>query len=60
MHANGSAGMDSPGRTPNKVCRGGSWNYQPEFARCALRYNFIATHRVNYVGFRLAHGAEDF
>jgi formylglycine-generating enzyme required for sulfatase activity len=56
----GSAWINSPERTPNKVCRGGSWNYQPEFARCALRYNFVATHRVNYLGFRLAHDAENF
>ncbi|MFM9950360.1 MAG: SUMF1/EgtB/PvdO family nonheme iron enzyme [Saprospiraceae bacterium] len=56
----GSAWINSPERTPNKVCRGGSWNYQPEFARCALRYNFVSTHRINYLGFRLAHDAENF
>lgn len=38
---------------PGRVIRGGSWNYGPDYARCAFRYNDDPAFRDYDVGFRL-------
>ena len=38
----------------DRVFRGGSWYYAPQFCRVADRSNYTPDNRVNYIGFRLA------
>ncbi len=38
---------------PGRVIRGGSWNYGPDYMRCAFRYNDDPAFRDYDVGFRL-------
>ena len=38
----------------NKICRGGSWNYEKKSCRVSDRTYCWPTHRLNYIGFRLA------
>ncbi len=41
----------------HRVLRGGSWNYEPIYARSADRYWIRPTFRDNYVGFRCVQDA---
>jgi iron(II)-dependent oxidoreductase len=36
-----------------KVVRGGSWNYDSRFARCAYRYRLVPVSFDNTLGFRV-------
>jgi formylglycine-generating enzyme required for sulfatase activity len=42
------------GDCSRRVLRGGSWNYEPELLRSALRSVDLTGGRDNYVGFRVA------
>ena len=39
---------------PSRVLRGGSWDYNPEDLRSAVRYRLPPFYRVDEIGFRLA------
>ena len=41
------------GSGSRRVIRGGSWDYEPRYVRCANRYNDAPVNRVNDLGFRL-------
>jgi formylglycine-generating enzyme required for sulfatase activity len=51
--ADGSPRLD-PGCGANRVLRGGSWDYDPEDLRSAVRYRLAPYYRVNEIGFRVA------
>lgn len=36
-----------------RVLRGGSWNYNPDFARASVRHRFVSDFRDLYIGFRV-------
>ncbi|MBV6438988.1 MAG: Serine/threonine-protein kinase pkn1 [Saprospiraceae bacterium] len=38
----------------NRILRGGSWNYSPQYVRAALRYYLAPGDRYYSIGFRLA------
>ena len=41
-----------------RVARGGSWDYRPEFLRSSFRLRFLAGLRYDSIGFRLAQDIE--
>lgn len=43
-----------PDSGSDRVLRGGSWFYDPDYARCAYRYDNRPSSRVLFYGFRLA------
>ncbi len=49
---NGSAWLTGYGS--NRVNRGGSWGFTPQYLRSAYRGRDTPTNRLNYLGFRLA------
>lgn len=51
--ADGRAWVDSP-RASHRVSRGGGWGGYPQICRAAGRYGYRPTHRLDFVGFRLA------
>jgi formylglycine-generating enzyme required for sulfatase activity len=56
----GSAAVSAPrGATSGsgRVFRGGSWDYDAYFARCAFRLNYSPSNRSSLVGFRLARSS---
>ena len=42
------------GDKTQRVLRGGSWNYPPQFLRAASRNSYTTDYRFNSHGFRLA------
>jgi formylglycine-generating enzyme required for sulfatase activity len=46
-------GRESAGGPDLRVVRGGSWNYDRRFARCAYRYWDLPSHFFTYLGFRV-------
>ena len=53
----------SPGTDPHgpasasyRLLRGGLWNYNARYARCAYRYNYAPSNAGNYFGFRCVRG----
>lgn len=46
--------LDQPQRGPYRVIRGGSWFYDPQYARVAYRYRWQPADRYGGVGFRVA------
>jgi formylglycine-generating enzyme required for sulfatase activity len=50
--ADGREDPDAPGSVL-RVLRGGSWGYDRDYARCAVRHGYNPTASFNYVGFRL-------
>lgn len=52
--ADGSAWIT--GDNDRRVCRGGSWDFNPEYCRSAYRGWSWAVSRYDYLGFRLARG----
>ena len=53
---NQSYSQENDDNKPNKVIRGGSWNYDPDVCRCAYRLNFNPRDDLNNVGFRVGSG----
>jgi formylglycine-generating enzyme required for sulfatase activity len=51
--ADGSPRLDA-GCGASRVLRGGSWDYNPEDLRSAVRYRLPLYYRVNEIGFRVA------
>lgn len=49
----GRAWVDNP-RGPNRVFRGGCWNYSTWYCRSACRGRNVPGDRINFLGFRLA------
>ena len=49
---NGSA-YGSKGDKKAKLLRGGSWGNQPDFARSAYRYRYVAAKQLGSNGFRV-------
>ena len=48
------SGWVNDGDSRYRVLRGGSWVYDGEFCRSAVRLRLISAHRFDYTGFRLA------
>ncbi len=42
------------GDCSQRVLRGGSWNYYPEYLRSAFRYRYTTSVQFSYIGFRVA------
>ncbi|MCX7108539.1 MAG: SUMF1/EgtB/PvdO family nonheme iron enzyme, partial [Proteobacteria bacterium] len=41
------------GGDKSRVVRGGSWSYDQDDSRCAVRFRFLPDSRGNYYGFRV-------
>lgn len=46
----------APGDCSERVARGGSWNYDPEFIRAGYRFSASIEIRISVAGFRVARG----
>ena len=44
--------QEEKGKTPNRVFRGGSWNYGAGFLVVSFRYDFSPGNRYGALGFR--------
>lgn len=51
MTVNNSAVMIR--RTHNSAVRGGSWNFNPDYARAAARNFYRPDNRYDFIGFRV-------
>ena len=55
---NAGDGRENPEAEGTRVLRGGSWNYNRYWARCASRTSNLSTHSSGLVGLRCARGSK--
>ena len=45
-------------KSPNRVRRGGSWNFNARFTRVSYRFSYDASIRLNFLGFRIVRNKD--